>query len=162
MQSQEQTAQKTTLIIGGQREFTCFRMNAFDANILLLRLKKVFLPILGSLIGSDKGKAALDMDVKEAASAIAEHIDESVVQGIVLPMLDKSRTYCTDLKSFVNSETAINKCFTTENLHEFYELIFLVGRYQFGPFLEKMIAQFGDRIAEKLNEQTSPESSANS
>jgi len=150
--------QQTTLIVGGSREFTCARMNPFDANTLLLRIKKVALPIIGSF-SSGSGKSLLDVDVKEAANVLAQHIDESTIPQIVLPMLDKAKVYCVEQKKFVKDEASINFCFTTENLMDFYELIFLVGRYQFGPFFGQVAARFGGLLAEKNPEQPSPESS---
>lgn len=132
--------QQETFIVGN-REFKCVRMNAFDANRLMLRIQKIALPVLGGVMGN--GKAALDMNVSEAASIIAQHIDEDVMTNIVLPMLDQSKVYSVENQKFVKDAASINQVFTTENLFDLYELIFEVGKFQFSPFFSALMARFG-------------------
>jgi hypothetical protein len=134
------TQQPETFIVGN-REFTCLRMNAFDANRLLLRIQKIAVPLLGSMIGSGKGLG--DVDVKQAAMMIAEHLDESLMDTLVLPMFAQSRTYCVGSKKFVSTANDINVVFTAENLFDMYELIFEVARFQFGPFFASLAVRFG-------------------
>jgi hypothetical protein len=132
--------QQETFIIGS-REFTCVRMNAFAANKLLMRLQKIAVPVMGSLMGAGKGLG--DIDVKEAAAAIAEHLDESLMDTIVLPMFAEAKVFSAEQKKFVKSGTDIDQCFTTENLFDLYQLIFEVARYQFGPFFGSLVERFG-------------------
>jgi len=132
--------QQETFIIGS-REFTCFRMNAFAANKLLIRLQKVVMPIIGSLIGA--GKSLGDVDIKEAAQVIASNLEESTIDNIVLPLFSESKVYCVESKKFIKNGTDIDQCFTTENLFDFYELIFEIGKYQFSPFFSTLVARFG-------------------
>ncbi len=87
--------QQETFIVGS-REFTCVRMNAFAANKLLMRLQKIAVPVMGSLMGGGKGLG--DIDVKEAAQVIAANLDESIMDDIVLPLFAESRVYCVDAK----------------------------------------------------------------
>lgn len=117
------------------------RMNAFAANKLLMRLQKIAVPVMGSLMGAGKGLG--DIDVKEAAHVIAGNLDESIMDNIVLPLFAESRVYCAGTKKFIKSGTDIDQCFTTENLFDFYELIFEVARYQFGPFFASLVDRFG-------------------
>ena len=132
--------QQETFIVGA-REFTCARMNAFAANKLLMRLQKIAVPVIGSLVGA--GKSLGDIDVKEAAQVIAANLDESIMDSIVLPLFTESRVYCVEAKKFIKNGTDIDQCFTTENLFDLYELIFEVGRYQFGPFFASLADRFG-------------------
>lgn len=132
--------QQETFIVGS-REFTCVRMNAFAANKLLMRLQKIAVPVMGSLMGAGKGLG--DIDVKEAAQVIAGNLDESIMDNIVLPLFAESRVYCAGTKKFIKSGTDIDQCFTTENLFDLYELIFEVARYQFGPFFASLVDRFG-------------------
>lgn len=132
--------QQETFIVG-TREFTCVRMNAFAANKLLMRLQKIVVPVIGSLVGAGKGLG--DIDVKEAAQVIAGNLDESIMDNIVLPLFAESRVYCAETKKFIKSGTDIDQCFTTENLFDLYELIFEVARYQFGPFFASLVDRFG-------------------
>jgi prepilin signal peptidase PulO-like enzyme (type II secretory pathway) len=132
--------QQETFIIGS-REFTCVRMNAFAANKLLMRLQKIAVPVMGSLMGAGKGLG--DIDVKEAAAAIAEHLDESLMDTIVLPMFAEAKVFSAEQKKFVKAGTDIDQCFTTENLFDLYQLIFEVARYQFGPFFASLAERFG-------------------
>lgn len=132
--------QQETFIVGN-KEFTTIRMNAFVANKLLMRIQKIAVPVMGSLMG--KGQNLGDIDVREAAQIVAEHLDEKVIDEIVLPMFAESRVYSTENKKFIKGEAEINQCFTTENLFDFYELIFVVARYQFGPFFASLVSRFG-------------------
>lgn len=136
--------QQETFIIGS-REFTCVRMNAFAANRLLMRLQKIAVPVMGSLMGAGKGLG--DIDVKEAAAAIAEHLDETLMDTIVLPMFAEAKVFSAEQKKFVKSGTDIDQCFTTENLFDLYQLIFEVARYQFGPFFASLVERFGSLTA---------------
>lgn len=132
--------QQETFIVGS-REFTCVRMNAFAANKLLMRLQKIAVPVMGSLMGGGKGLG--DIDVKEAAQVIAANLDESIMENIVLPLFAESKVFSAENKKFVKSGTDIDQCFTTENLFDLYELIFEVARYQFGPFFASLVERFG-------------------
>lgn len=129
-------------IIIGNREFTCLRMNAFDANRLLLRIQKIAVPLFGSLMGT--GKSLGDVDVKQAAMMIAEHLDESLMETIVLPMFAQSKTYCVENKKYISKPDDINVVFTTENLFDLYILIYEVARFQFGPFFASLAGRFGN------------------
>ncbi len=149
--------QQETFIING-REFTCVRMNAFPANKLLLRIQRVVMPVFGSLVGKGKGKGLGDVDVKEAAQVIAANLDETLMDTIVLPMFSEAKVFCLEHKKFVKSEVEINQCFTTENLYDLYELIFEVGRYQFGPFFASLAVRFGNLIGGEKTTQESQES----
>jgi hypothetical protein len=135
-----------TFIVGG-REFTCVRMNPFEANKLILRMQKIILPVIGSLTGGDKSLG--DIDVKEAASVISTYLDETLMDTLVFPIFADSKLYCVENKKFIKSGMDINLCFTTENLFDMYELIFEVARYQFGPFFAQMVGRFGGLTEEK-------------
>lgn len=136
--------QQETFIVGN-REFTCVRMNAFDANRLMIRIQKIALPVIGGVVGN--GKALGDMNVSEAARIISENLDESVMSNIVLPMFEQAKVYSVEDKRFVKDAASINQVFTTENLFDLYELIFEVGRYQFAPFFSALMARFGGQAA---------------
>lgn len=139
--------QQETFIIGS-REFTCVRMNAFAANKLLMRLQKIAVPVMGSLMGAGKGLGDIgDIDVKDAAAAIAEHLDETLMDTIVLPMFSEAKVFSAEQKKFVKVSTDIDQCFTTENLFDLYQLIFEVARYQFGPFFASLVERFGSLTA---------------
>jgi hypothetical protein len=134
----------TETFIVGDREFTVMRMNAFTANSLMLRIQKIAMPIMGTLAG---GKGLGDMDVKEAAMVISQHLDESVMASIILPMFEGSQLYSVENKRKIKSEADINMCFTIENLFDMYELIFEVARFQFGPFFGQLMGRFGSLSA---------------
>lgn len=144
--------QQETFIVG-TREFTCVRMNAFAANKLLMRLQKIAVPVMGSLMGGGKGLG--DIDVKEAAQVIAANLDESIMENIVLPLFAESKVFSAENKKFVKSGTDIDQCFTTENLFDLYELIFEVARYQFGPFFASLVERFGALTDGKKTPETS-------
>lgn len=139
--------------IVGNREFTAMPMNAFDANRLFLRIQKVATPIIGAMVGS--GKSVGDIDVKEAASVIAEHLDEAIMDTIVLPMFEQSKVFDVENKRFIKSGMDINQCFTTETLFDFYELAFEIGKAQFGPFFKALANRFGNLLAAAPTNQVS-------
>lgn len=148
--------QQETFIVGN-REFTCVRMNPFAANKLLMRIQRVVLPVLGDL--AKGGRGMLDLDVKEAAITLSQHLDETLVDTVVLPMFAESKLYAVQEKRFVKDEMGINLVFTTENLMELYELVWLVGRYQFAPFFASLLGRFGTVLAAAPATQSSLESS---
>lgn len=132
--------QQETFIIGSN-EYTVMPMNAFMANKLLMRLQKIAIPVMGSFLGT--GTNLGDIDVKQAAQVIAEHLDEHIMDNIVLPLFSESRLYRVENKKFIKTGIDIDQCFTIETLFELYELIFEVARFQFGPFFASMVKRFG-------------------
>jgi hypothetical protein len=143
-------ADMETFIIG-EREYTCVRMNAFAANKLFLRLQKIAVPVL-SVIAAQNGSLG-DLDVKEAGMMLAEHLDDDLIDSVVLPMLDEARVYSVEHKRRIKAPTDIDICFTAAELLDFYELVFLVGRHQFGPFIRALAKRFGGLIAENPKAQ---------
>lgn len=131
-----------TFIIGG-REFTCSPMNAFAANTILLRLQKIAVPLIGAIASSGKSENLMDMDVKEAAAMLSEHLNESVFKDIVMPMFNEAKVFSCENKKFLKASVDIDQCFTVENLFDLYELIFEVGRFQFSPFFATLASRFG-------------------
>ena len=126
-----------------EQEFTCHRMNAFAANKLLLRIQKVAVPVIAAIASEDAGKNLMDMDVKEAAGLLSQHLDESLMDDIVLPMFAESKVFSASHKKFITKPIDIDQCFTTEYLFDMYELIFEVMKYQFGPFFVSLMERLG-------------------
>lgn len=147
--------QSETFIVGG-KEYTCARMNPFEANRLLLRIQKVVIPLIGVVAGSSN-KSLFELDVKQAAAAIAEHLDETLFDTIVLPMFSEAKLYAAEQKKFIKDATSINQCFTTENLFDLYELVWLVGRFQFEPFFAQLTARFGGALGASKTAPLAPE-----
>ena len=150
--------QQETFIVGN-REFTCVRMNAFAANKLLMRIQKIAVPLIGSMAGKGESKSLMDVDVEQAARVLSEHLDETLMDTIVLPMFEESKVFSVENKKFVKKGTDIDQCFTTENLFDLYLLIFEVARFQFTPFFASMMSRFGGLIEGARTEAASPESS---
>ena len=150
--------QQETFIVG-EKEFTCVRMNPFAANKLLIRVQKIVMPVLGTLASGSARQSIMDVDVKVAAMAIAENVDESLMENIVLPMFLEAKLYSVTDKKFIKDATSIDMVFTTESLFDLYEIIWLVGRFQFAPFFAKLMERFGTTLAD-ANTPPSLESSA--
>ena len=150
---------ETETFIVGQREFTCVPMNAFEANKLLLRIQKILLPAFGSLTnGLSKGSSFLDMDVAEAAAILSEKLDESIFENVVIPMFKASQLYCATDKVKMDSPTNIDRVFTVQNLFDLYELIYLVGKFQFCPFFATLAGLITSRInVEEAKQKVIPE-----
>ena len=135
--------EQETFIVDG-KEYTCFKMNAFSANRILLRLQKVVIPVLGSVMSAGKGLG--DVDVKDAAFVIAENVNEAIMDEIILPMMTEAKVYSVEGKRFIKTGSDIDQCFTVDTLFDFYELAFLVGRSNFSPFLSRLLSRFGSQL----------------
>lgn len=139
---------QTETIIIGQSEYTAMKMNAFDANRILLRLNKIVLPVIGGL--TKKGGGAgnlLDADLSEVAGIISENLTEEVMDTIVLPMFTQSRVYMVEKKVFIKDGMSINQAFTADNLFDLYELIWEVLKLNFSAFFSKTAGRFGNLTA---------------
>jgi hypothetical protein len=135
------------IIIIGNREFATTKLGAFEANGILLKLKKIILPVIGEMVGEAKGATnVMDMDIKEALNVLAEKIDEDTMNNIVLPMFKISQTACLECKTKIDSPLAINKVFANEDgLIEMYELIFEVLKYNYRGFFVAAMLRFGNK-----------------
>lgn len=130
-------------IIIGAEEYTAMKMNAFEANAILLRLNKVILPVIGGLTKGRQNVNILDADLSEVAGIIAENLTEEVMTTIVLPMFKGSKVYSVEKKLFIDKEAAINVAFTVDNLFDLYTLIWEVLKLNFEVFFRKAAASFG-------------------
>jgi hypothetical protein len=130
----------TQTFIIGNREFTAQPMNAFAASKMFLQITKRATPLLAAL----GGKGLADLDVAQ----IGEVFPPEVLDEIVMPMMAESRVYANEAKKFIKDEASVNMVFSHEDLFDFFELAFEVGRYQFGPFFQKLAARFGVNLAD--------------
>jgi hypothetical protein len=132
--------------IVGNKEYTAIRMNAFDANLLLLKIQKIVLPLFASIKGQE-GKVTdiMDLDVSKAAAVLAENLSEETFRTIVFPMFEKAKVYSTEHKRVIKSPADVDIVFTAENLLDLYELIWEVARYNFHPFFLQITERFGLR-----------------
>lgn len=151
---------QTETIIVGNEEFTAMKMNAFEANKILLRLNKVVLPVLGGLTKAQGTGNLMDADLTEAAGIIAENLTEDVMDNIVLPMFEGSRVYMVDKKVFIKNAQGINQAFTSDNLFDLYVLIWEVLKLNFSAFFQKAAANFGNLTAAAPQAKSLPASSA--
>lgn len=147
--------QQETFIIGN-KEYTAIRMNAFDANLLLLKIQKIVLPLFASIKGQQGAVTdIMDLDVSQAASVLAENLSEDTFKSIVFPMFEKAKVYSTEHKRIIKSPADVDIVFTAENLLDLYELIWEVARYNFHPFFLQITERFGLRQGGgQTNQQT--------
>ena len=140
---------QTETIIIGQSEYTAMKMNAFEANRILLRLNKVILPVIGGLTKGKQGASVnlLDADLSEATGIIAENLTEEVMDTIILPMFTQSRVYMVEKKVFIKDGMSINQAFTADNLFDLYELVWEVLKLNFSAFFFKTAGRFGNLTA---------------
>ena len=147
--------ERETFIIR-DKEFTCIPMMPFEANKILLRIQKIFLPALGSFLSSKDLQNVFDMELESAAVMLAKNIDENIMTDIIFPMFSACQLFCTTDNVKLDNPTKINQVFTTKNLMDFYELIWLVFKYQFGPFFESLMSLIGN-LKKEVPVQNSPE-----
>lgn len=138
-------------IIIGADEYTALKMNAVEANTILLRLNKIILPVIGGLTKGQKAGNILDADLSEVAGVIAENLNEEVMNNIVMPMFKSSRVYSVEKKLFIDKEAAINIVFTVDNLFDLYTLIWEVLKLNFEVFFQKATANFGSLTAAQVD-----------
>ena len=152
-----------TFIIGNT-EYTAMKLNAFDANKLLLRLNKIVLPVIGGLTKGKQGKDVnlLDMDLSEATGIIAENLTEEVMDTIIFPMFAGSKVYSVEKKLFIKDGASINQVFTTDNLFDLYELVWEVLKFNFAGFFGQVAARFGRLTEASASQKKTSESSAKS
>ena len=138
-------------IIIGTDEYTALKMNAVEANNILLRLNKIILPVIGGLTKGKQGSNIMDADLSEVAGIIAENLNEEVMTNIVLPMFKGSRVYSVENKLFIDKDAAINVVFTVDNLFDLYTLIWEVLKLNFEVFFHKAAANFGSLTAAQVD-----------
>jgi hypothetical protein len=122
------------------------KMNAFDANRILLRLNKIILPVVGGLTKNGGGNL-MDADLSEVTGIIAENLTEDVMDSIILPMFSHSRVFCKDKNVMIKDAMSINQAFTADTLSDFYLLIWEVLKLNFTAFFHKLAANFGSLTA---------------
>lgn len=125
----------------GQKEYAFYKIPAFQANSILLKLQKLVLPVIGEITGSKKG---LDMDMREIADVVSAKLDDSVMADIVMPMFKLANVISVTDNLKIDSQANFDKVFTVDELGDFYELVFLVLKYNYGNFFNSLAARFGN------------------
>lgn len=125
----------------GQKEYAFYKIPAFQANSILLKLQKLVLPVIGEITGSKKG---LDMDMREIADVVSAKLDDSVMAEIVMPMFKLANVISVTDNLKIDSQSNFDKVFTVDELGDFYELVFLVLKYNYGNFFNSLAARFGN------------------
>lgn len=125
----------------GQKEYAFYKIPAFQANSILLKLQKLVLPVIGEITGSKKG---LDMDMREIADVVSAKLDDSVMAEIVMPMFKLANVISVTDNLKIDSQANFDKVFTVDELGDFYELVFLVLKYNYGNFFNSLAARFGN------------------
>lgn len=151
--------QRETFIIGG-KEFSAGKIAPFAANGIILKLKNIVLPLIGSLSG--KGNNLLDMDLKDAFEVISQKLDDSTMTEIVMPMFKLAQVASVTDNIKIDSPQAIDKVFTVDTLGDLYELIFEVLRYNFQPFFVSAMSRFGTKNGTQAATASIGQESANS
>jgi hypothetical protein len=130
---------KTEII--GAKEYAFFKIPAFQANGILLKLQKLVLPVIGE-ITTGKG---LDMDMRQVAEIISGKIDESVMTEIVMPLFKLSNAASVTDNVKIDSAQNFDKVFVDgDGLADMYELVFLILQYNFANFFASLAARFGN------------------
>lgn len=125
----------------GQKEYAFYKIPAFQANSILLKLQKLVLPVIGEITGSKKG---MDMDMREIADVVSAKLDDSVMAEIVMPMFKLANVISVTDNLKIDSQANFDKVFTVDELGDFYELVFLVLKYNYGNFFNSLAARFGN------------------
>lgn len=155
-------------IVVGDNTFYVRPFAAFTAANVLGQLTKIVTPIIGGLLPIVSGvgtkdesgneKRLFDIDVKEAASAIAEAV--SSISGDKLEMLLRQLLITHQNVSFDDPNTGKTVRLTEELANEvfcgdtqdMFILAFEVAKLNFSGFFEKLASQFGSAFAPPMNQ----------
>lgn len=132
------------MTIGG-KEFTAVKINAFAAAKHLVKLKCLL----------DKGLAA---GTNANAVQLLAGVDESTLEGVILPILKDSLVTCVTDSKKIDSPASINAVFTVDTLFDFFELSWEVLKLNFAPFFERILSLFGlslDELKERAGKLVS-------
>lgn len=77
-------------------------------------------------------------------------IDEKTLNEIIFPMFRDCAVMCTSKKQKIEDSSGMDKVFTAENLDEFFELVWEVLKFNFGPFIRKMVKLLSGQELEDL------------
>lgn len=132
---------RTTEIIG-QKEYAFYKIPGFPANNILLKLQKLILPVIGEM-ATGKG---LDMDMRQVADVVSGKLDESVMTEIIMPMFKLAQVASVTDNVKIDGQASFDKVFTVDELGDFYELVYLVLKYNFGNFFNSLAARFGNSV----------------
>ena len=128
-------------IVVNSAEYTALKMNAFDANKLLIRINKIVLPVMANM-----GKG-IDTDFSKISDVLVQNLNEEVMDSIIFPLLNFSKVYSAEKKMFIKDAASMNMCYTVETLPDFYLLIWEVLKLNYESFFHKVAANFGDLTA---------------
>lgn len=135
------------------REFAAHKIQPFEANEIALKLQKIILPAIGEL------QNGFDSNAGNLLRIVSEKLDSQVMTDIVLPTFQLAQVVCVSDNQKVVSKQDINKVFEdADGLADFYELVFEVLKYEFGPFISRLMARFGNSVGiQKAMDSTSKE-----
>jgi hypothetical protein len=112
------------------REYTMGKAAPFAGNALLLKLKKNIAPAMIDVLS---GGVTMDSDASKMITAISELVDEKTLSEFVFPMFALSQVASIEDNCKIDSKT-MDKVFTMDTLADFYELIWLVFKYNYWAF----------------------------
>ena len=130
----------------GQKEYAFYKIPAFQANAILLKLQKLVLPVIGEMT-SGKG---LDMDMRQVADAVSAKLDDSVMSDIIMPMFKLANVASVTDNVKIDSPVNFDKVFSVDELGDFYELVFEVLKYNYGNFFGSLAARFGSKSGDPV------------
>lgn len=112
------------------KEYAMSKAPAFAGNALLLKLKKSVAPALVEVFS---GGVTLDSDAGKMIAAISELIDEKTLNEFVFPMFALSQVASIEANVKIDAKT-FDKVFTIDEMADFYELVWLVFKYNYWAF----------------------------
>lgn len=130
----------------GQKEYAFYKIPAFQANAILLKLQKLVLPVIGEMT-SGKG---LDMDMRQVADAVSAKLDDSVMSDIIMPMFKLANVASVTDNVKIDSPVNFDKVFSVDELGDFYELVFEVLKYNYGNFFGSLASRFGSKSGDPV------------
>jgi hypothetical protein len=114
----------------GNKEFAMSKVPPFAGNALLLKLKKNLAPALIEVLS---GGLNMESDAGKMIAAVSELIDEKTLTEFVFPMFALSQVASIEDNCKIDAKT-MDKVFTIDTMADFYELIYVVFKYNYWAF----------------------------
>lgn len=112
------------------KEYAMSKAPAFAGNALLFKLKKNIAP---GLIDVLSGGITMNSDAGKMIAIISDVLDEKTLNEFVFPMFALSQVASLEANVKIEAKT-FDKVFTIDDMADFYELVWVVFKYNYWAF----------------------------
>lgn len=110
----------------GNESFQFRQLTAFRTAQYMFKMKELLAKGFGSGLDSN-------------AANLMAIVDEKTLNDVIFPIFRDCSVVCTSKKQKIEDSSGMDKVFTAESLDEFFELVWEVLKFNFAPFIRKMV-----------------------